>query len=352
MLYELLSKSCLGCDLCSSACPWSPTFKPSQRNAGFREAVESCTMCGKCSLACPLKVPTHKAVLEKKFKGFVPDDVKRIREKAKELGTTFGVLPDWEEIRGEGFPVEERARWLLLPGGFDLLPTSKNDFYGLMWALRKLGIDFTLSEDAPEGFGNFYFDFADPSYFKKMVKIVTTKAKELGVKGLLLSECGADYKAWSALRDKLKRNGLELSFAIIEISKRLRERVVERKVKGKTSYHDPCGLARYNFFTEEPRRVLRLISEEYEEREPGGRLQVCGGGGGGVSCSEGWKKVATEVIGPKKVEQFKGVEVVATACAKCKSMLTTYSLLLGGGFRVHRLGYLTAWALGAPLPPP
>ena len=304
-------------------------------------------------LHCPLKVPTHKATFERKLDGIIPQDLKELREKVEGKGHTFGVEMDWEAVKAAGFPLDEEAEWLVLPGGFDALPTSREDFFSLLWTLRELGIDFTLSREVPEGYGNFLFDMADPNYFIKKVKHIIRVAKELGVKGFVLSECGADYKVWPRLKSFV---GIKHNFKVVTavelIHERLKKRHVVREVPGRVSYHDPCGLGRYNFLTSEPRRVLKLIAKEYEERPPSGKDQLCCGGGGGVSLSEKWKKVAVEVVGPKKVEQFKGIDIVATACAKCKSMLWTYSLLLRGGFRVHRLGYLVAWSMGRSVPPP
>ena len=353
MLYKALTESCVSCDLCAGFCPWSPVFKPSQRNAGIREATESCTMCGRCVLHCPLKVPTHKGTFERKLEGMIANDLKLLRKRVEEKGHTFGVDMDWRAVKEAGFPLDEEAEWLLLPGGFDALPTSREDFFSLLWVLRELGIDFTLSSKVPEGYGNFLFDMADPKYFKKQAKRVIKVAEELGVKGLILSECGADYKVWPRLKSFIgMKHNLKVVTAVELIARRLREKHVVRLVPGTVSYHDPCGLARYNFLIKEPRSVLKLISSNYVERGPSGKDQLCCGGGGGVSLSEKWKKRAVEAIGPKKVEQFKGVNVVATACAKCKSMLWTYSLLLRGGFRVHRLGYLVAWSMGKRIPPP
>ncbi len=353
VLYELLSASCVDCNLCSSYCPWYPLFRPPLRNAGLREAVESCTMCGRCVLHCPLKVPTHKAVFERKLKGYIAEDLKSLREVVERKGHTFGVDMDWNAVRNAGFPVDEEAEWLFLPGGFDALPTSREDFFSLLWVLKELGYDFTLSSEVPEGYGNFLFDMADPRYFVRKAKHVLKVARDLGVKGLVLSECGADYKVWPRLKDFVGlKSDLKVVTAVELIERRLKERHVVRKLKGKTSYHDPCGLGRYNFLINEPRKILKIISEEYVERGPSGKDQLCCGGGGGVSLSEKWKRKAVETIGPKKVMQFKGVDRVVTACAKCKSMLWTYSLLKGGRFRVHRLGYVIAWSMGREIPEP
>ena len=136
------------------------------------------------------------------------------------------------------------------------------------------------------------------------------------------------------------------------IATKLKEIEPKRRIKGKVSYHDPCGLSRYNFVTSEPRKIIKMIVEEYEERGPSGRDQLCCGGGGGVSFAKGLRSDAIKIIGPKKVNQFKGVDLVITSCAKCKSMLLTYSLLYRGGFRVHRLSYSLAWSLGLNVPPP
>ncbi len=355
LLYKIAYSSCVGCDRCATNCPWYPRFKPTQRLRGYREAVETCTMCGRCLLACPIKVPVHKRVYEYRSKGIVNPELVEIRKRAEEVGQTFGVRDtEWAEfLKKRGFRVDEEARWLFIPSAFDVLPTSKNDLLAEVWLLDKLGFDYTLSSKVPEGYGNFIFDMADKDYFKKKVLEVLKVAEELGVDGIIIGECGADYKVWPRLDMFI---GIKHNLKVLTFPEALYMRIKEieprRVVNKKASYHDPCGLSRYNFVTKEPREVLKKVVVHYEERRPSERLQMCCGGGAGVSLANSLKRKAVETIGPKKVEQFKGIELLVTSCSKCKSMLLTYSLFLRGGFSVHRLSYVVAWSMGLDLPAP
>ena len=354
MLYEISYKSCVSCDRCAQACPWYPVYKPSQRIEGLLEAVETCTMCGRCVLKCPIKVPVHKRSYKLKVNGYINKELIEIRKKVEEIGQSFGVSGRWVELAREwGYPIDEEARWLFVPSAFDSLPTSELDYKAELWLLERLGYDFTLSSGVPEGFGNFIFDLSDPSYFKKKAMRLLKVAKELGVKGLILGECGADYKVWPRLHMFIGvKHDLKVLTFPEALARRISEIIPVRKLEGVVSYHDPCGLSRYNFVTEEPRLVIKKIAEKYVERKPSGKMQMCCGGGGGVSFSNELKRKAIDIVGPKKVEQFKGTDLVLTACAKCKSMLLTYSLLLGGDFKVHRLSYAVAWSMGLDLPQP
>ncbi|UXD22855.1 hypothetical protein IPA_08960 [Ignicoccus pacificus DSM 13166] len=356
LLYKLAYNSCVGCDWCAEACPWSPRYKPRERLQGMVEAVEACTMCGRCVLKCPLKVPTHKRVYEYRTKkGIVHEELTKIRERSEEIGQSFGIGgSEWAEFaKSKGFKVDERARWLFLPSAFDVLPNARLDLLAELWVLDKLGYDFTLSSKHPEGYGNFIFDMADPDYFKKKALEVIKTAEELDVEGIIIGECGADYKVWPRLHMFI---GIKAPFKVLTfpeaVYRRRKEIVVERMIEKRVGYHDPCGLARYNFVTQEPREIIKMITPFYEERGPSERIQMCCGGGAGVSFVNELKRKAVETIGPKKIEQFKGLDLVLTSCSKCKSMLLTYTLLLRGGFNVHRLSYALAWSMGLDVPAP
>lgn len=313
-------------------------------------------MCGRCVLACPLSVPVHKRVYDLRVEENILDkELIEIREKSEAIGHTFGVKwsPVVNRLKNMGYRVDEPAEWLFVPSAFDSLPQSFNDLLSEVWLLEKLGYDFTLSSVIAEGFGNFIFDMADIDYFKKKAKLLSKIVRELGVKGIIIGECGADYKVWPRLHlyigEKIDFETLLFPQAIYRKLEKVRP---VRKVKGIVSYHDPCGLSRYNFVIDEPRAILKKVCENFVERPPKGKRQTCCGGGGGVSFSRRLVNDAIKFIGPKKVEQFKGVDIVVTSCAKCKSMLMTYSLRLKGGFRVHRLSYVVAWSMGLEVPRP
>ena len=356
LLYRLSYSTCTECDYCAESCPWYPVFRPSERVKGIPEAVEHCTMCGKCVATCPLGVPVHKRVYDLRTKrGLLDEELLSIRKKSEEIGHSFGAK--WEPVvrrlKFMGYPVDEPAEWLFVPSAFDSLPHSFNDLLAEVWLLMKLGYDFTLSSEVAEGYGNFIFDLADPNYFKGKALKILRIANELGVRGLIIGECGADYKVWPRLHLYIgKRSRLKTLLLPKAIYEKLDKVKPLRRVPGKVAYHDPCGLSRYNFIIKEPREILKKVCEDFVDRPPGGKLQICCGGGGGVSFSRRLTEDAIRIIGPKKVKQFNGVDLVVTSCAKCKSMLMSYSVRLRGGFRVQRLSYVVAWSMGLDGPKP
>jgi Fe-S oxidoreductase len=87
------------------------------------------------------------------------------------------------------------------------------------------------------------------------------------------------------------------------------------------AYHDSCYLGRYNDIYQAPREILRAISgtESVELARSGPRSFCCGGGGGHMWMEEPPEKR----VNVRRAEQIVDakVDVVATACPYCLSML-------------------------------
>jgi Fe-S oxidoreductase len=104
-------------------------------------------------------------------------------------------------------------------------------------------------------------------------------------------------------------------------------------------------MARNSGVIEEPRRVLRALTDTFVEMTPNREENwCCGGGGGLVAMGEAEFRMKS---GKVKAEQMRatGAAVVATACENCHSQLSELNDYYGLGMRVEFLSHLTARAL-------
>ena len=117
---------------------------------------------------------------------------------------------------------------------------------------------------------------------------------------------------------------------------------------GRITYHDPCQIARNGGVIEEPRLVIRQLTDNFVELTPNRENNwCCGGGGGLVAMGEKEFRMSS---GRVKAEQMKasGADVICTACENCHTQLTDLNEHYGLGMKVEFLSRLVANALGKP----
>jgi len=86
----------------------------------------------------------------------------------------------------------------------------------------------------------------------------------------------------------------------------------------RATYHDPCHLGRHGMVYEEPRNILKHISNlEFVEMVPNRQFSICCGAGEGLKLLEGdlAVKIASEKI--RKVIDMK-IDALVSACPFCK----------------------------------
>ena len=102
-----------------------------------------------------------------------------------------------------------------------------------------------------------------------------------------------------------------------------------KRIEERTTYHDPCNIARAGRITEEPREILKAICSDFVEMTPNRTENWCCGGGGGLAVMDGAEKVEKlegtfldyrMKVGRMKVDQIRATEAVyvAAPCANCK----------------------------------
>jgi Fe-S oxidoreductase len=92
-------------------------------------------------------------------------------------------------------------------------------------------------------------------------------------------------------------------------------------VEGKVTYHDPCQIARNGGIYEEPRRILRAITDDFVELIPNKIDNWCCGGGGGlvIAAEPEWRIMTSKVKADQVVAS--GAKTLTTACEMCLAQL-------------------------------
>jgi Fe-S oxidoreductase/nitrate reductase gamma subunit len=93
----------------------------------------------------------------------------------------------------------------------------------------------------------------------------------------------------------------------------------DKKVLPRAAYHDSCYLGRYNEIYDEPRAIVKALSEKPVELPRHGSNSFCCGGGGGHMWME---EDPEKRVNNRRVDEVIacGVDCVATACPYCLTM--------------------------------
>jgi Fe-S oxidoreductase len=307
-----------------------------------------CSECRRCAAFCPFGIDTAELTAAAReimaSIGIATKYVTEVVKKAHEIGNNMGIREAaWrdscqfleEEMKEQtGFDIKipvnvHGAEVLLVPPSADLFANTDT-----MIAYAKLfhaaGISWTTSTYASEA-GNFGL-FLNYEHLKKVNRRLVDAAGQLGVKRLVIGECGHAWRVAQAFMDTL--NG-PLDFLlpprpehICEFAARMIRRGAVRVDKAandglKVTYHDPCNLARAGGLLEAPREVVRATVNDFREmaEDTIGRRTFCCGAGGGMLTDE---LLDVRMKGARpRVEAFQasGANYLAAPCAICKAQL-------------------------------
>ena len=382
--------TCTQCQTCNEACPVylasgkNDLYRPTYRSEVFRRLVSKfdkpggtwrgkltgqdidlnwntitrlyelsyrCTLCRRCLQACPMGVDNGLITreLRKLFSqelGWAP---KELHEKGTvlqmEAGSPTGMKPeiaidnmqfldeDFTEVTG----IDIKAVWdkkgadiLFLHSAGDIIsyPESVIAFSILCDAA---GISWTLSSEIGGYDGVNYGLFYDDIQLAKIARRHIEIARKLGVKKIVLGECGHEHKAMLAVADRLFSEGPDIprESAITFLDHLVFSGKIEfnpKKNDFPVTLHDPCNVVRNLGIVEPQRRILRYLCPQFREMTPHGIDNYCCGGGGGLSVMSDvnftdWKvHVAGRMKFRQVLEAFSdqpGPEVKKYLCAPC-----------------------------------
>jgi Fe-S oxidoreductase len=355
-----------------------------------------CSECRRCSVFCPYGIDTAEVTMAARE---IMDSVglgqkysNEIIGKVHKIGNNLGLPGPALENTLEGLEEDVKddtgvdVRYPIdVKGAEVLLITPSADFFaephvesliGYGKVFHAAGISWTLSSMASEA-GNFGMFIGNYEQLRKIALRIREAALELGVKRIVVGECGhawrVAYSFWNTLigvgaggKDpfalELQRQ-LDPRYKqpthICELTYDLIQRGALRFDKEKNddriiTFHDSCNVARASRMGDMPggqfvipREIIKAVANHFHDMAPGtiGEATFCCGGGGGLLTDDlielRVKGALPRMEALKNVVDQHGVNFMATICAICKAQFTKvlpyygFDMSMVGG--VHQL---------------
>lgn len=300
---------------------------------------DSCTLCGRCSMICP--VGNDLVGMVRKLRegmvaaGCAPDDLvsaaRRNLKNGSPLGVTLETLKAQivhiEAETGLTIPLDKpNAHYMLVMSSMEIV-----QFPEFLSAVARIfhqaDISWTMASDAFEAV-NSGVQIGSNDITAKILMRTVRAAQALGVKTVVCPECGHAYTAMRWEGPNVLGHALPFEVRhIIEVLDQLHQ---EGRLHLRTdgldprplTYHDPCQIARRGGVIQQPRRLLKAISDDFRDMREHGEMNWCCGGGGGVSALEHTEPLRARVFRRKKrqLEEL-GVKILVTACTNCRMIL-------------------------------
>jgi Fe-S oxidoreductase len=174
---------------------------------------------------------------------------------------------------------------------------------------------------------NYSYFLGDVSRATRVADRIVNEAKRLGVKQMVMPECGHAWRVMKFMYENWKHEKLpfrvRLSIDVMhEYMKEGKIKLRPNSVPEPVTYHDPCQLARNGGFYEEPRALVKAAAADYREMTPNREKNWCCGGGGGVVAQSDLDPIRFKG-GEPKLAQIKatGASIVVTPCETCRLQL-------------------------------
>lgn len=302
---------------------------------------QACTLCNKCAMVCPMGIQLgpiiHEVRAAMSNAGAVPAGLMDAVNKQIEVGSPMGVTQSvWEDrlswISDEWeveLPVDKPGMdTMVVFTSIEIMKFPEN-LAAIAKILNKAGEKWTLSSKGREVV-NFAFYEGNKERTILLMKRLFDAAKELGVKKLLVTECGHAYDAlrWTAANMMKVPEGLEVLHIIGVLGDYVRTSRIKLKKgafdDGVITFHDACKIQRRGSHLQEPREILKILApNSFKEMTPNKEQAICCGGGGGVITIKEADPNRYAVFG-LKMEQLRkiGADTVTMTCSNCRLQFT------------------------------
>jgi len=350
-----------------------------------------CSECRRCSVFCPYGIDTAEVTMAAKeildAVGYGQKYSNEIIGKVHRIGNNLGLpgpaLADTltgleEDVKEETgvdvrFPLDEKGADVLLvtPSADFFAEPHVDSLIGYAKVFHAAGIRWTLSSQASEA-GNFGLFIGNYDQLRTIALRIREAALELGVKRIIVGECGhawrVAYSFWNTLvgigaggkdpfavqlQSQLDPNVrqpthiCEFTWDLIERGALKFDR--EANDHRVITFHDSCNVARASRMGDRPggqfeipRAIIRAVANRYVEMAPETTYEktFCCGGGGGLLTDElldlRVKGALPRMEALRAVADGQGVNFMATICAICKAQFT--KVLPYYGFKMSMVG--------------
>lgn len=350
-----------------------------------------CSECRRCSVFCPHGIDTAEITmaakeimdcigLGQKYSNEIIGKVHRIGNNLGLPGpaledTLLGLEEDVKEETGVDvrYPLDQKGAEVLLvtPSADFFAEPHVESLIGYGKVFHAAGVSWTLSSHASEA-GNFGMFIGNYEQLRKIALRIREAALELGVKRIVVGECGhawrVAYSFWNTLvgigaggkdpfavqlqsqldsRYKQPMHICEFTWDLVERGAlRFDKEANDHRV---ITFHDSCNVARASRMGdtpggqfEIPRNIIKAVANKYVEMAPEATREktFCCGGGGGLLTDElldlRVKGALPRMETLKQVVDSHGVNFMATICAICKAQFT--KVLPYYGFKMSMVG--------------
>ena len=391
---------CAKCQTCNDACPIytasgeNPVYRPTFRSEVFRKIINAhvkhgpkvlkklaghdidlnwktisrlaelsyrCTICRRCAQTCPVGVDngliTHE--LRKVFSQELGIAAKEIHKDGSvqqlQVGSSTGmnkvvVMDNVEFIDEEmtekvGFKIDtpwdkEGADILVLHNAGEFMAWPENPGATAV-ILEAAGVSWTLSSDIAGYDAINYGLWYDDAMFARVALKHAEIAKKLGVKKIVMGECGHAHKALTVIADRIFSQEYDvpresiLTYLADLICDQQRLKLDASKNDFPVTLHDPCNISRLMGIVEPQRRIVRQICPQFREMVPNGTRNYCCGGGSGFAIMSpnnfaDWRlavsgrmkiKQIIEAFGDCDLENPEEKKYVCAPCSNCKGQI-------------------------------
>ena len=258
----------------------------------------------------------------------VKDNIEFIDEDMEDL-TGISIETPWDKEGADVLLIHnagEILAWPENPGAFAII-------------LEAAGISWTLSSDLVGYDGINYGVWYDDVQFARVALKHAQAAKKLGVKKIVIGECGHAHKAMTVIADRIFTGEYniprESSMTLLEdIVMNDRIKLDPSKNDFPITLHDPCNLVRLMGIVEPQRRVIRKITPpgRFREMHPHGVYNYCCGGGSGFAIMsphnfQDWRisisgrKKLLQILDAFKDEPVETNKYLCAPCSNCKGQL-------------------------------
>jgi Fe-S oxidoreductase len=280
----------------------------------------NCMMCGRCLEACPVGIDTLGLRV----------GARNVDNKL--IVSDFSYLPAKPET-------EKKVDVVYFAGCMGhLTPTVKR---AMLQIFEKAGINYTfLDEDGSICCGRPLKLAGMKDAALKLVAENTSKIKRTNAK-ILVTSCPICYKVFN---NEYELEGMQVMHHSVFIDQLVRDKKLTlNPLDIKTVYHDPCELGRGSGIYDQPRHVLKQISEIEEVTDERTNALCCGGSIGELNMSAAQRNVIRD--NALNVLCEPNPDILVTACPLCKKTFSP-----GSGTPVLDIAELVAQSINQEKP--
>jgi len=327
--------------------------------ARLAQLAYRCNLCRRCAQTCPMGVDNGLIAREirKLFSQEMGIAAAELHAegtvKQLDTGSSTGISPvalmdlfefmeeDITDRTGMNIKIpfdKSGADILLIHNAGEFLSWPENiEAFAILFEIA--GLSWTLSSEMvgydSVNYGLFYEDVQLARVTLKHAEI----AKKLGVKKVVVGECGHAHKAMMAIGDRVWLG--ECNIPRESCMATMEDLILNEKVmidpernNFPVTMHDPCNMTRSMGIIEPQRRIIRKICPQFREMTPYGVNNYCCGGGSGFAIMQsnnfpnwrftvpGRKKFAQILNAFTKEEHDQKVnKYVCAPCSNCKGQI-------------------------------